>query len=443
MRFEQAGEVRGHVAVIGGGFSGTMAAVHLLARGCRVTLIERSGRFAEGLAYGTREPVHLLNVRASNMSAFPDVPDHFACWLEARALGTGASFAPREAYRAYLKGILDDAGASLVRLADEAERLQDGAVRLASGASIEAEAVVVAVGNLPPAPLRAFAAATLPYANDPWSAEGRRALADMARAGGDVLVIGTGLTMVDTVLSLFAQGFGGRVVALSRRGLVPRSHAASAPGPKGVPAQRSPLALLRWVRGQAAQGDWRAVIDSLRPVTAAIWQGWTEAQRGAFIRHLRPWWDVHRHRIAPEVAEQLQRLTDKGRLLVQAGRITGVEDRHVHVRLRGRESERRSFAGIVNCTGPQADIRGSGNPMLRDLLGRGGARTDQLGLGFEVDADLRVLGAPGRVYALGPMTRGTFWESVAVPDIRVQAQLLADTIAADLAEPNRVRQAAQ
>lgn len=424
-----------HVAIVGAGFSGTMTAVHLLAQGFRVTLIDRSGRFGEGLAYGTARPEHLLNVRASSMSAFPDRPDHFARWLEARGEGNAASFAPRQVYRAYLHEILDMAGKRLERVTDEAVALEDG-VRLSSGNRTAADAVVIAAGNLPPEPIRMLSASSLPVVNDPWGVLGRAMLAELAGQSGDILVLGTGLTMVDTVLSLDARGFAGRTIALSRRGLVPRPHAPAVAAAFGKPEYRSPRDLVNWVKRQARTADWRTVVDSLRPMTSAVWQGWTREERGRFLRHLRPWWDVHRHRIAPDVSQRLDTLVADGRLVVRAGSIFEVDGGGVIVRWRGRdETERLTVAGIVNCTGPQGDLWRSGDPLIRQLLDAGIATSDAFGLGLDVDVDLRVAGSGKSalpLYAIGPMTRGAFWETVAVPDIREQAQRLAGIIADDL-----------
>lgn len=425
-----------HVAIVGAGFSGTMVAVHLLAAGFEVTLIDRSGRFAEGLAYGTTEPVHRLNVRASAMSAFSDDADHFVNWLGRRGVDDGESYAPRLEYRAYIQDILGAARGQIRRLTDVAVAMTEDGLLLGSGERLAADAVIVAAGNLPPEPLRLLAAASIPTVDDPWNVQGRAVLAELAAESGDILVIGTGLTMVDTVLSLDARGFAGRVVALSRRGLVPRPHAPVVPVAIGAPDRHSLRHLLRWARSAGRNADWRAVVDSVRPFTAAIWREWTDAERARFLRHLRPWWEVHRHRIAPEVVRRLDVLKADGRLVVRAGRIVDVEADRVGVRFRGAfATERLNVAGIVNCTGPQGDLRKSRDPFLCDLLSTCGASTDEHGLGLNVDAELRVLSDANvpPLYAIGPMTRGTFWETVAVPDIRGQAQTLAATIAGDFA----------
>lgn len=424
-----------HVVVVGAGFSGTLTAVNLAARNVRVTLMDRSGLFAQGLAYGTYDAVHRLNVRASGMSAYPGDPGHFTRWLTARGGGTGASFAARMLYRAYLDDVLRAAGDAITLRTDDVLAIEQAAVRLASGGTLDADAVVVAVGNLPPQRFSALVGLSVPHADDPWSEEGRRVLDALAGQAGDVLLIGTGLTAVDAVLGLDARGFRGRIIALSRRGLLPRAHADVTPVEIPAPLARMPVALLRWARAQVRVHPWRAVIDSLRPLNQSIWKGWSDAERGAFLRHLRPWWDVHRHRIAPDVSDRLHALADEGRLLVRAGRVAHIADEDVTIRARGAASgEHATVAGVINCTGPAGDIRRGNNALLGDMIERGLARTDGFGLGLEIDDALRVVSdSPRPIYAIGPMTRGALWEAVAVPEIRVQAEMLAATIVRDLA----------
>jgi uncharacterized NAD(P)/FAD-binding protein YdhS len=433
---------RPHAAIVGGGFSGAALAFHLTEAAIDVTVLERGERAVAGLAYSTHEPRHVLNVRAGKMSALPAEPNHFADWLNAREEGGAKRFAPRRLYAEYLADVFrPDGGKRLVRA--EAVARSAGGLLLADGTTLHANAVVIASGNILPEPIDAFDRAGVLYAHEPWSADAQRTLAEAARRADDVLLIGTGLTAVDAVLSLDANGFGGRVVALSRRGLLPRAHAETAPASVAPAPTGSPIDMLRALRRQAETCDWRDAVDALRPVTADIWRGWTVAQRGQFLRHLRPWWDVHRHRIAPEVARRLAELIADGRLVVAAGRIVGHEDGGITVRFRGDRTDERIDAGaVVNCTGPQGDLRRSRDPLLVDLLRSGAARTDAFGLGLDVDAACRVLGANGLatpgLYAIGPMTKGTFWEMVAVPDIRRQAAELAATLVADLAAETRL-----
>jgi uncharacterized NAD(P)/FAD-binding protein YdhS len=414
------------VAIVGAGYSGTVAAVEVAraAPGAEIVLIEKSGRFAAGAAYGTTSPGHLLNVRACNMSALAGEPDHFASWAASRGHGPD-DYVPRRDFHLYLAGLLDGVK-GVTRVTGEAAAVDDHAVVLASGERIGCEAAVLAGGNYPSRLPAIFGPLAI---DDPWSAEGKAAVARAATSGGELLLVGTGLTMVDMAVSLEEAGFAGRITAVSRRGLVPRPHVSPPPPPlEREPPQRLG-ALVREVRSHA---PWRGSVDGLRAHSAALWQGLSEAERRRFLRHLRPWWDVHRHRIAPRVAERIEALRSTGRLEVAAGRIVRVEGGTVTIARRGGGELRRSVAAAINCTGPQGDIHRVEDPLIRHLLASKRARPDRLGLGLEVDRDSQVVGSgpSPALYAIGPLSKGAFWEIVAVPDIRGQAASVAETIAA-------------
>ena len=437
------------VAIVGAGFSGTLQALNLLRHdGPAAILIERAGEAGCGVAFGAADPGHLLNVRAANMSAFPDAADHFVRWLEGRGtIGAAPTFVPRLVYGEYLREMLTAArNAAPDRLAvihGEVVDLIEGdaaagegvEIRLADGRRIAADAAVLAVGNLPPHDPPGLTDGALPcdrYRGDPWA----RDVAKDLRDDDTVLLLGTGLTMVDVALSLAARGFGGRIVALSRRGLLPRAHAPAHP-----PAERlkerprqSVAQLLARVRGRARQIGWRDAVDELRPFTQAMWAAAAPAERARFMRHLRPWWDVHRHRLAPPVADRLAALVAEGRLTVVAGKTLAFagdgEGVAVDWRARGEDRvERMHVRRAINCTGPFGDVSRTREPLLRALLDRGAIRPDGARLGIDVDCDAAIIGRDGQasrqLFAVGPMTRGAFWEIVAVPDIRAQSWSLA------------------
>ena len=436
---------KAHIAIVGGGYSGTLQAIELLERGARVTLIERAPRFARGAAYGTEQPDHLLNVRASGMSAFADRPDHFADWFAASG-GAPEHFAQRRVYGRYLGELLEAArarhGERLQTLEAEVAAIEpDGMgerLHLADRREIHADAVVLAVGNLPPEPTRGIDPSTLSpgiYVDNAWAADLSAGLSD----DDQVLLVGTGLTAIDAALSLESAGFGGRILAISRRGLLPRAHASSPNPPAATPAQIEPrcTTLLRVVR-EGVDGDWRRAVDSLRPVTQSLWRDADETERRRFLRHLRPWWDVHRHRIAPSIAARIEGMERAGRLEVRAGKIVDAraDGDAALVRWRPRastETQEVRVRRIVNCTGPQADLSRAGEPLLDSLLAAGRIRSDACRIGIDVDEEFRTFdsaGAPSpTLYTIGPMTRGTFWEIVAVPDIRHQVRALADKLA--------------
>jgi uncharacterized NAD(P)/FAD-binding protein YdhS len=394
-----------------------------------------------GVAYSTTEAVHLLNVCAEGMSAWAHDPDHFANWF-----GTGASyaegFAPRRLFAKYLGEILNEAvssgcteliEATVVSGTREAEGWRIG---FDDGPSVHADVVVLATGNQEPDALRAFENVGPPFIRNPWGADARAAVQELTVSGEAALIVGTGLTMVDLVLSLDAAGHRGRIVALSRRGLAPRGHVENDPAP--VEADEVPhgsvRALSHWLRHRGAEMGWRAAIDSLRPHSHSLWQSLDTDQQRRFLRHARPWWDVHRHRIAPEVAATIVRLVSEGRLEIVAGRIVSARDGesglNVEFRRRGSDTvQTERFAYAFNCTGPLHSMARTKDPLLRSLLDAGAITPDHLGIGLEVDGTCR---AGEHLWAMGPLTKGRYWEIIAVPDIRDQAAMVADDIQREL-----------
>ena len=420
-----------------------MVAARLARCGVGSVLIDGGGRFAKGVAYSTTEPEHLLNVPAEAMSAWPDDPSHFAQCVEVQG-GDRRGYAERRQFGRYLGKILDDAMDSgcteaIDATATTARRQDCGwTVELHDGRAVDARALVLAVGNQEPAPPGEFGGIGGRFVSDPWGDAARAAVQELAANGEAALLIGTGLTMVDLVLSLDAAGHRGKIVALSRRGLIPNSHADYEPVP--VEADALPngnlRGLFRWLRRRSGEVGWRAAVDSLRPHTQALWQSLDGEQQRRFLRHGRAWWDVRRSRIAPEVAATIVRLVGESRLEILAGRVVSACDvggaLEVGIRRRGAStSQTMRFARAFNCTGPLHAIARTKDPLLRSLLDAGLVRPDRLGISLEVDHRARAAGGE-RVWALGPLTRGCFWEIIAVPEIREQAAAVADDIAREL-----------
>jgi uncharacterized NAD(P)/FAD-binding protein YdhS len=442
------------IAIVGAGFSGSLLAVHLLRRSGpddRIYLFERNAEFGRGLAYATGNPHHLLNVRAGNMSAFSDQPDHFLDWLrllpdDARDGGTVThdrlTFASRQLYGSYIQHILGQEiwGARsrhrLHLIADEAVALRPGprghSLEVGGGRRYQVDAVALAMGNFPPE------GGPPGYAANPWDPAALASLDPDAT----VLLVGTGLTMVDTVISLLDLKHRGAIHAISRRGLLPRTHAAAAPIPRflsAATAPRSICGLLMAVRNEinrqmATGGDWRAVIDSLRPETQAMWRNLPLAEKRRFLRHMRAWWDVHRHRMAPSIARRIEVAIKQGRLTLQRARLgrmtpaaAGMDVELLPVG--GGAAIEIGVGRVINCSGPIAELSRIRAPLIRSLLDRGAARADPLNLGLEVSDEGAVVDHAGRasgsLFAVGPITKGVFWETTAVPDIRVQCERLA------------------
>jgi uncharacterized NAD(P)/FAD-binding protein YdhS len=450
------------IVVIGGGFSGTAFAAHLLRRGvpARVVLVNRFGPIGRGVAYGTRIEAHVLNVPAGGMSALPDDHDHFVRWARTRDDGIRAdTYVSRRVYGEYLESVLREAehhsprAARLERLVGVARDVEirpsgDAAEVVFAGARILADRVVLALGNYSPANPAAVGGEfyeTDRYVRDPWV----RGALDVVRAGESVLMLGTGLTMMDIALDLASRGVRLPLFAVSRHGLLPRAHRAGlAPaGPDALPPgldgpPRSVARYARLVRLHAearaeAGGDWRDVVSALRPITPALWRGLTQGERARFLRHLRPWWDVHRHRAAPETARAIETMLAAGDLSVRAARILGYRsvagEVEVTIRPRGAtEAGRVHVDRVINCTGPSTDVRRVGDPLLDTLLARDLLRPDPLGLGVETGADGALLDAAGRpsriLYLVGPLLKADHWEATAVPELRQHAARLAERL---------------
>lgn len=458
-----SGELKmANIAILGGGFSGSLLALKLLAEApdLEVLLVERTGAIGKGIAYGACDSFHLLNVPVHRME--PGLEPGFMDWLRADANRLAAlsreegrpleeAFAPRALFGAYLQERLlkagaADAGGRLRFVRGEAVEMEAGRlvrIRLRDGRDIHADRVVLALGHLPPrypAAPESAAYASPRYVGDPWE----KGALDCIDADDTVLLLGAGLSMVDVTLHLARRGHRGGITALSRRGLLPRPHKGGGSwGPLVLPEDVSPRSLTHFLRGQAAEAlaagvPWQRVADAARPVTASIWQGWNGRERALFLRHLRPWWDMHRHRMAPEIAAALAGLEEAGQLRLLAGRIVDLrlatDALELVYRPHGGKGGVDSIraAHVINCTGPNMSIGRTGEPLILSLDRQHLLREDPLGLGLETD-DCAVIDASGRpsrwLFALGPLTRPSLWEVTAVPEIRVQVERLARRLA--------------
>ncbi len=438
---------RRHAIIIGGGASGVLLAYQLLHNpefGFRVTLIERRTEIGRGPAYHTSDPEHVLNVRAANMSALPDDSEHFWRWLSNCAEGPLCPdpycFVPRRTYGDYLASLtapLTSSENALPRLTivhgqcvDLGESAAGVAVTLAGGRCHVGDVAVLATGNDSPI-------AKLPCDVDPWELPSGAIDRDAT-----VLILGTGLTMVDYALSVLRDGHRGQIVAMSRRGLLAKAHRRTDTmriDESDVPFGASASRLLRWLRvcidtHVAEGGDWRSVIDAIRPYTQRLWRELPPSSRRRFLEHARACWDVHRHRMAPEVETRLAQALSAQRLALVAAKVIGIEPNATGALVRYRRRSQQNSASlqvgmIVDCTGIVKDPRVTGNPVIRRLFEQGLARTDALNIGIDIAENCAVIARNGiasrRLFAVGPLTRAAFWEIVAIPDIRNQCAELA------------------
>jgi uncharacterized NAD(P)/FAD-binding protein YdhS len=453
MRSEKTRPAKITVAIIGGGFSGTTLAAQLLRRSnpsFSVVVVEKTSSVGRGLAYGTACRSLLLNVRARNMSALADDPYHFLRWAQSNydpATAPG-SFLPRAVYGHYVQAVLNEAAQSagkprLEWIRDEALTLSpttDGLteVRLRSGRRLLADRVVLALGNFPPGdPLASWDAEhSSRYFRNPWSAETFEGVQGL----GSILLVGSGLTSVDVAVRLRVQRCQGRIHVVSRHGLLPQPHKATDACPPfwNESSPKSIRGLLHLVREQVGQTqrkhiEWQSVFDSLRPLVARIWLSLPEPERRRFLRHVRPYWEVHRHRAAPQIAQFIADQISSGQIQVHAGRITDCaeDERGIRVTYRDRKSGKANSLlvnRVINCTGPESDCRRLGNRLMFALLDEGLARPDPLFLGLDVSLDGALIGRDGTIsqslYAVGPARKGSLWESTAVPELREQIHKL-------------------
>jgi uncharacterized NAD(P)/FAD-binding protein YdhS len=257
--------------------------------------------------------------------------------------------------------------------------------------------------------------------------------------GEPAVLIGTGLTAVDALITLRSHGFNGRVIAVSRTGLLPRAHAPTVTDTVLAPASLATLndlsAVVRFVRSPDAGEDWRCRIDALRPHTSAIWQRLPPAAQAGAIRRWSTYWSVHRHRMAPENAALIERELASGSLSVVAIRSIAADvlpGRRLCVTLTPKRGPEQQFgvSALVDCTGAQLEVASSRQPLLTGLIRDGFVKAHSTGLGLAADGHHRV---GDHLYALGSLLVGQLWESIAVPELREQASTVATAVQLDTA----------
>lgn len=432
------------VLIVGGGASGAIVALHLLRRGKRgleVEIVERAATLGRGVAYAVESPVFRLNVAAGKMSVDPRRPDDFVMWSSAPP----GAFAARATFGAYVEARLHEAAeqseAVLRVTRDDVVDVQGDGVLLASGVARPAEHVVLATGlaaRVTPSPLPEDERIV-----DAWD----EAALHRLPGAGRVLVLGAGLSALDVVALLDARGFRGHVTILSRRGLLPAPHLEG--GRVAVPLDVSTLAsaptqlrpLVHWVREllrvRVAAGEpWQLAMDALRPNVSQLYRSLAPHDRARFVRSVRPFWEVLRHRAPVDALGRLQALREAGHAEVLAGRVAGCaperEGLEVSLALMGGRERSVRYDRIVRCIGPALDPSENQSPLVRALERSGRAGVDPAGLGIMTDEHGRVVDAAGEpsehLLAIGAVRRASSWETTSIPDISRHALALAERI---------------
>lgn len=404
------------LAIIGGGFSGTLLLVQYLrqpSNAPRCVIVFHRGDLARGLAYSTRDPHHLLNVPARNMSAFPDAPDDFFHWLSKNVASQHFSpgdFVPRHLYGDYLQHILQQ---QLAETPHRVEILEEEAVSIAPQQNPDrltittrtgervAHQVALALGNEPTPPP--------PDCLSPWAL----LVHPLPPAHETVRILGAGLTAIDAYLTLRSRGFTGTIEMLSPSGRLPHAHL---PNPKNylwpLPLPRGLSGMLHAIRHAATrEGDWRAVVDGLRPHMVTFWRSLSPFAQKLFLTRYFGLWNIHRHRMAPQIAAQLAADT---RLTVTA--------------LAHAPSPLPPAALTVYCTGQNYRLGQTKNPLLRQLAQDGLLKAHASGFGIAASG-YQCMGNSTQLYALGSLLIGERLETSAVPELRVEAAELAALLA--------------
>ncbi|MEO3988964.1 FAD/NAD(P)-binding protein [Pseudocitrobacter cyperus] len=442
-----------HIVIIGGGFSGAAVAVHLLRdaqTSLRITVIEPREVPGLGVAYSAADPAHRINVPAARMQLSGEDEGAFERWYrqqESYRRDTdarrpdGSVYPQRGEFGRYVAEAFFTAAQKqlgrVMHLRDTAIAWQDNQVITAQGKRIFADRVVLAVSHPPPdlpKEVRAIAGHPRLIAN-PWVAG---ALENIP-LDANVAIAGTALSMADVVASLSRLGHRGTLLAFSRHGLLSRANAAA-----GLPKWQADYSTgtlrqrLRQIREDIARAavsglPWQVVLDEVRSQGQSIWQQLSEREQRQFLRHLRRFWDVHRYRIAPQVADAIASREQAGLLTVLAARLKTVTAKENHLRLqlavRGDALRDLNVDYLILTTGPAHATLTESQPFLRDLRAQGLIRPDVLGLGIDVDARSQTLNAQGEpsttFLVSGPAARGRFGELMGLPQVADHAQAVA------------------
>jgi len=463
------------VAIIGGGFCGMMTAVHLMRSqvSLKIIIINEDYPFGKGVAYSAHTEKYLLNVRAINMSAFDEEPQHFLDWLHkqekykhiARNILANV-YVPRRTYGKYLSCIWKYAlenkpGSTELELVHQkaTEILQHENsynILLNNETIIHADIIVLATGNTIPRQLDISNHSFLNsknYFSNPWSKDCVSAVKDLK----NILIVGNGLTMIDTLQGLKENGFNGTSYTISPNGfaLLPHKYNLLVYDKiiEELPEEFSLYNIFCRVHKHAktltAVGiGSHLVIDALRPYTQQIWQTFTLEEKRKFLKRLSHAWTVLRHRLPLHIYEQVQEMRMNKQLVTFSGRIKDIIENGSNIQVTYLDKKSKTLETIpvdriINCTGPEPNICRSANELLRNLAAQGMIKPDALQLGIEVDA---LTGAVINInniksetmFTLGGNLKGMLWESTAVPDLRIQARRLALHISAVIKEKSKI-----
>ncbi|ELR73371.1 hypothetical protein C900_04223 [Fulvivirga imtechensis AK7] len=441
-------------AIVGGGLSGTLTTIRLLERSIEPLLIhifeKYRHQFAKGVAYASKDHCHLLNVPAKEMSIHEDKPDDFCRWLLKNGyIYEPNDFVPRWVFGHYLSDSLEKAikrysqhqvyvhYSEITNL--DIYNYNTFTIRDQNQQELTVQNLWLCIGNLQPHEfdIKNNSDQRMPYISNPWDVHQLKRI----HPKDDVLIIGSGLTMIDQVLSLKQKNHQGKITVISRRGLIPQPHKAVEDySLQTIPNFNSMrvVELLHWIRKEICYAekkgiDWRSVINAVRNYTPEIWKNLSKNDRISFLTHLRPYWETSRHRVPAESYEIFQSLREKGRLELMAARIKLIrkEEQKLLVDIKVRqciEEETLEFDWLINCTGPQAFGKHKNMPFFKSMISAGVLTLDELNLGIRISPSYKAIGRLSseiqNLHVIGPPGKGSLWECTALKEIRTQTDLI-------------------
>lgn len=429
------------MVIIGAGFTGILTALHLVRQQTTtkfdVIVIEKSATFGRGLAYGVEGDAFRLNVPARNMGAWHDKPGDFSQWLTANGYGVDESdYVPRDWYGKYLQSLLAEYSDARLSLRSgevlDVSQLNEHSFEtmLSDGSVVKSSHVVVAIGNIERSRFQGFSVSDTFLA--PYKPESYRGIS----SAHEILIIGTGLSAVDCVLECERHGFRGKYRMISRHGRLPLAHEINAASGRSYARDffRGTLREIvhRFAIEARAAGSSSDLIAAMRPFNQELWKGFSAADKRRFLRHVRPLWEPHRHRIPVRAAATLNQLLDNGRLVVEAGRLVSItnhgESGTAAVKLRSKTEVTHKYTRVFLCTGSEGKLTDSEMPLIKNLLKRNLISPGPLGLGVASHSQSRTSASPNFL-VVGPMLREELWEITAVAELRRAAADAAGQIA--------------
>lgn len=439
-----------HLVIAGGGASALLLCLQLLRQGVpvNITVVEKQTDFGIGLAYRTPYDFHILNVRAANMSVFPDEPSNFTDWLAAKKLPyKPEDFVPRKIFGEYLRETAARIEKQIRLLHDEVIHIKGHTVELASGNRLDADVIVLAPGNFLPnitGKIGREIYESPKFIRNPWD----YAIISRIEPDSDVLIIGSGLTMTDVLLLLQSRNHSGRIISLSVHGFAPEKHGGTDRPAEGfaieVRAAEDIITMFRiWRKYLAAGHPPESLVAAIRPYVQEIWLRLSITDRRRFTEHLRHYWGTVRHRVPANCFATVKKMD---RLEIIAGRIVQAEKNGddfiiTYSPRRSREAKVLRTQYIINCTGPSLNYEKDAPEFLKKLIADKQVIRDPLRLGLQASPEGRLTNQDGRktqkLYAIGNLMRGVLWEITSVPDIRKQAEVLAAAIKKDLEEKDQ------